>query len=228
MHLIVSMIPDALSPYSPRIHSAPRNTLPLLISLKHSCSFSRIPARSSGNFSTTSRTKAITSTADALDASPRNSIRTCTTFEATDECWIAQVWIVWIKSWRYSGFCTPSAPHRSTSGTHLLELPILRLDELLLKETDDLLHIPAAHHLQRDPQGLPPDLHVRARKHTQNVHHKLVEDVLVLVVEGGDAREDDRFDVVGRLLEDERDEAPGSSWKDTSAGVEDAQERTDP
>jgi hypothetical protein len=52
----------------------------------------------------TDLTKAMTSTAAVLLASPMNSIRVWTTLAATSENLTAQEWMLWIRSWRYSEF----------------------------------------------------------------------------------------------------------------------------
>ena len=95
--------------YSPTIHNAPRNTLPDLISPNDETSFSVMADRRAGNFSTTSRTKEMTSTAEGLFESPRKSMRTYTTLAATSENLMAQECMDWINNWRYSRFCSPSS-----------------------------------------------------------------------------------------------------------------------
>jgi len=55
--------------------------------------------------------------------------------------------------------------------------------------------------MQHDPHGFFPYLHVGAsREHVEDIHDKIVEDVLVLRAEGVDSVQDNDLDVVVRFF----------------------------
>ena len=97
---------------------------------------------------------------------------------------------------------TPSAPLFLgwTHGKYKVHLLVLCLEcsrQLLPQESDDLLNIFPCDHVQRNSHGLSPYLHVGAgRKHPEDVHGKIVEDMLVLRAEGVDSIQDNDLDIV--------------------------------
>lgn len=110
--------------------------------------------------------------------------------------------MVWIKSWRYSGFCGIRGERQSSAvrtwclRSHLLKLPIIRSNELLLQEANNFLDCPTRDHLEGDAESFSPHVHVWTGQHAQNVHDEFVEDVFMFRMEELHARENNHLDVV--------------------------------
>lgn len=122
---------------------------------------------------------------------------------------MAQVWMDWMRSWRYSGFCSLKRLQKRSGPTYLFVLAVEGLDELLLEEKDDLLDVAAGDHVEADGDGLSADLHVGRNEDAEEVHDEGAKIMLMLGSEGFDAVKDDKLDVVVGLFQNELDVAGG-------------------
>lgn len=79
--------------------------------------------------------------------------------------------------------------------------------------------------MQNDPHGFFPYLHVGASgEHAEDIHSKIVEDVLMLRAEGVNSVQDNDLDVVVRFFLHELDECLGRGCKSVRRGCQEGSE----
>lgn len=81
-------------------------------------------------------------------------------------------------------------------GAALLEVGVLGLENLALKEGNDLLDVPGVHQSHADVEDLLANVGVRGRNGPEDVHEDLLEDLGVLPLELLEALQDNHLDVV--------------------------------
>lgn len=75
--------------------------------------------------------------------------------------------------------------------------------------------------MQHDPHGFSPYLHVGASgEHAEDIHSKIVEDVLMLRAEGVNSVQDNDLDVVVRFSLHELNERLGRGCREQKVGQE--------
>lgn len=93
----------------------------------------------------------------------------------------------------------------------LLVLLVHSLGKLLLEEQDNFFHVLARDHFQSKCQCFSADIDIGARKGSENIHNKIIEDAFVLPPQLVHPVEDDQLNIIIGLLDAKLNKLGGGS-----------------